>query len=163
MASQISLVEVTVIKYQANDKGSFDYLENEIELSLPDWKESISDLVENFHGVDIVFTQECYCFQFRFIGQSNDPHYSGGLEWIAHELWSEDVFGDWVKDFIQMFNEVMNEYKTIGIETYTNSAKFVTIWEYKSYQDYYGEYDDEWELLGRINMNRLKEILIGGD
>lgn len=170
--SEVSLVEVVMFKFKKDDKEDAYFLDNEFDLSYPHWEDCVNDIPEDkqeanpFDRNDIIFTQDCYCFAFRFFGQTFDYSYASGLDFEFTEGYLGEMFEGWEEDFIKYGEQLIGlqqEKQKDLLERDANykMTRFITVWEYTAFQDSYsGEFEAEWDLLGLLEMHKIRDLLI---
>jgi hypothetical protein len=119
---------------------------------------------------DLIFTDTCTGFSFRFFGQTFDRHYSGGLEWECNAMDTDFVFGTgygdgWLNELRTIGEQIIAGKQGQGRDIDGTVVRFVTAWEYHSWQDSYNkEFDSEWNLLGEVDLSHLEIVAnIGGN
>lgn len=162
---EISLVEVGVYKYKVGDKLDSEFLDSNLEWSYPNWQDCIDDLPNPTNYLDVIVTQDFYGFVFTFVGESFDDIYAGGLHWEYGEGLQGETFSDWEADLIKYAEVKFEDYKKkqelLRNPNYdVNFVRFVTAWEWTSYEDSYNhEFESEWNLLGLVNLDDITKIV----
>lgn len=172
MNPEISLVEVVMQKYKKGDKEYSDFINEvllvpaiklctkELEEYLAIKEKAKKDKSPAIHLLgegDIIFTKDATAFKFNAIGQSLELSYSGGIEFVLDELGWEEFLDGWTDSLVKIGNLFLKAYKDKGLKT-NNVIRFITVWEYCFWKDYYGEYDDEWQLMGHLDLDDKDEF-----
>lgn len=106
-----------------------------------------------------------YGFDFKFVGKSfNESEYLSGIETSYREAGAFDTFGGYIEDLFKLAQQVFQkefEYrKELYVAPYFYAlenveelfqATFLTLWKYEGFTEW-GEYYDEWELVGEFNI-----------
>lgn len=93
-------------------------------------------------------------FEFCHMGEINGEYVSP-LQWLVESAGAEDVImeDDWPILF-NMGKQLLAKEKNKSPDK-LSIANFVTVWEYGGEYNYFGEYDEWWELRGRLDMDKL--------
>ena len=96
-----------------------------------------------------------FCHMGEMYGEYALGEYASPLQWLMEDIGPEDVITE--EDWATLFN--MGKQLLAGTQTKCSNepftANFVTVWEYNSERDYWGDYDEWWTLLGRLDMSKL--------
>ena len=165
---EISFVEISIFFFK---KGSLGYsaLLDDLDYSYPQWEDCVEDINENeikspFKDNDIVFIQDCCGFNFTFIGQNFDSSYHSGAHWEYCEGYQEEFFEGAIEDLIKWGELRLKEHnekmKFMQNRYETNFVRFITAWEWTSYEDsYYHEFKTDWNLLGLVDLDNIKKVI----
>ena len=115
------------------------------------------------------------------IGYIGDCDWGSVLEIIVSDTTTYEVFQEWVEDIVKIAEEKMKDSNSslkagnafLDILDISEkpidpkiplSVNVITLWEYKSYMtqgyyDVYPECEEEWDLLGEVNLNEIKKTL----
>lgn len=163
-----ALVEVTAVIFKKGNKTSID---STIELS---WLKSFEDSTREYkeEQCDIPFPQkplwmvefieENIGFKFQIIGE-NGGAYSSGLYWEYDEN-KDHIFEEYLEDLAKIAKEKYQRFSDKKTEDSCDSCtdnivRFITVWSYSMDQDYCGEWDSSYDLLGEISIHDLNLLL----
>lgn len=168
-----SLVSISAKRYKKGDKESSEFLDNEVQFSYPEWENITASLEEGDHGQleerdysdkpDLIFTEDIICIiDVIPFGQSFDLGCSSAVEWELDYI-GMDFFEGFHEQLAQIAQELFKEHDE-KIETFfrdktpSNEVQFITVWEHYSHQDYYGEWDSDWDLLGVLDLKEVSKL-----
>lgn len=100
---------------------------------------------------------------FRCVGESNDATTSGGIDYLVNTDGARAAFEGWAKDLFAMAESLLCRprypYRD-GPFMGNGTTRFLTLWEYNASQDYEGNWDCHYQLLGRLDPAMLTRALV---
>ena len=178
--TEVCLVEVTMRVVKAGETGRSTGLDHDLWETPPETEPLQSqqdqlcndDSFRQLEWHDIYFTSDNCSFYFRTIGESTNEAWLNALDHMIDIIGVDEVFGDYLSDIKALGFSLLaqaNEkrlannpaLKSSELASYIN---FVTAWKYESWKEPDtwmgpGEYDEEWELLGRVDLDKLQQII----
>src|SRR5690606_32151987 len=100
---------------------------------------------------DFLIKKPFVAFSFRCFGQNFDPEHSSGLDYEIRAMDTDYVFKGYQDQLEKIARDLQERYKVRRLRNDFDEkvVRFVTLWNYRAWQDsYHKEWDSEWELLG---------------
>lgn len=147
------IVEITATQFKPNesvDVGLFD--------SFP-----VTDAGEPIYSEDGLFITSAVKwrgFSFRCVGESFDPCYSGGIAYNIEQVSAGDTFEYWIPELAAIADRLLVARRKEKLDDRINTVRFLTLWTYTAHRDYEGEWDEDWDMLGVIDADKLKLALM---
>ena len=174
----IALVQVTYRRAKQGQRESWVFEDYSINRPYPDdWPEDIPGYDwngapiptahihdERLGGVYLDLPTDWFGLRFDFTGQFFDSQ-QNPLEWEYEASSGEDTFGDWADDLKAIGDKLIDEEATkrqggFDPDSPPSQVTFLTAWDFRCGRDYEGESFAEWDLLGLIDLSRIKELIM---
>jgi hypothetical protein len=170
MSNHIEIVSVTYRRGKAGERERNAFSDWAIhrpdpddwpaELPFYDWSNNpvASEYAaeERLGGVWLDLPTDWCGLRFQFFGQFFE-HEQSALDWEVMGVGAEDVFGDFVEQLRKIGDELLDE-RAKQYEP-PREVTFLTAWWYTSSRGYEGEWDCDWDLIGRIDLSKIRETI----
>lgn len=172
MKTYTEIVIATYRRAKAGEREPWDFEDYAINKPDPDdWPEDIKGYdwrgepipathihEPRFGGVYIDLPTDWFGLRFGFTGQFFEGQ-RGGLECECESGGADEVFGDWADD-LKAIGDKLLDGEIEGRRGEPHEVTFLTAWSYSCGTDWDGEFDSEYELLGLIDLSRVKTLII---
>lgn len=187
MTTHIEIVSVTYRRGKAGERTAChwdDYAINKPDpetwpedLPLYDWRGKQFEVWPPAHDhpetAYLDLPEDWYGLHFGYVGQFCEGQQSA-LEYECENDSAAYVFEDWAEALRAIGDKILDaEYERLCEATRRNhgiwessypeepkEVTFLTAWEYRCGRDYDGEWDSEWDLLGLIDLSKIKTLII---
>lgn len=178
--------EIVVVTYRRAKQGErepvlsiYDYAINRPDpdtwpedLPCYDWQGELIPTAhmhdERFGGVHLDLPTDWFGLRFEFTGQFFDGQ-QNALWYECDAAGQDEVFEKWADELKAIGDKLLDDeierrrtdfYYRNANEPTPREVTFLTAWNYTCSADYEGEVDSDWELIGLIDLSRIKELIV---